>query len=230
MNCTVDTCKITYIIFVITLRLSSSASVNFSYFHLLLWNHWTDLDQKIPIVSNGKLLLPCGGHLGYAIGTKITNLVEDHPVIISIMLQFHQLSVILVQIGNPTWLPGPIMCSNWLILWKSSCQKLLSWWNCNIIEMMTGWSSKFHPIRTHYWPWQPCWISDLHQNNISGVEPSKEHSYNNCNIIEMMTGWSSTTFVIFVPIAYPRWQPQGNLVCHWTLLPVAAILDFRSAQ
>ena len=33
-----------------------------------------------------------GGHLGYAIGTKITNLVEDHPVIISIMLQFHRLS------------------------------------------------------------------------------------------------------------------------------------------
>ena len=39
-----------------------------------------------------KLLLPCGGHLGYAIGTKIKNLVEDHPVIISIMLQFHRLS------------------------------------------------------------------------------------------------------------------------------------------
>ena len=36
--------------------------------------------------------MPCGGHLGYAIGTKITNLVEDHPVIISIMLQFLRLS------------------------------------------------------------------------------------------------------------------------------------------
>jgi hypothetical protein len=70
--------------------------------------------------------------------------------------------VILVQIGNPTWLPGPIMCSDWLKLWKSSCQKLLSWWNCNIIEMMTG--------------------------------------------------WSSTKFVIFVPIAYPRWPPWLDLV------------------
>jgi hypothetical protein len=68
--------------------------------------------------------------------------------------------VILVQIGNPTWLPGPIMCSDWLKLWKSSCQKLLGRWNCNIIEMITG--------------------------------------------------WSSTEFVIFVPIAYPRWPPQGN--------------------
>ena len=26
----------------------------------------------------------------------------------------------------------------------------------------------------------------------------------------MMTGWSSTKFVSFVPIAYPRWPPQGN--------------------
>jgi hypothetical protein len=51
-------------------------------------------------------------------------------------------SIMLVQIGNPTWLlPRPIMCSDWLKLWRSSCQKLLSWWNCNIIEMMTGWSS-----------------------------------------------------------------------------------------
>ena len=70
--------------------------------------------------------------------------------------------VILVQIGNPTWPPGPIMCSDWLKLWKSSCQKLLSRWNCNITEMMTG--------------------------------------------------WSSTKFVIFVPIAYPRWPPWLDLV------------------
>ena len=33
----------------------------------------------------------------------------------------------------------------------------------------------------------------------------------------MMTGCSSAKFVIFLPIAYPRWPPQGNLVYHWTL-------------
>jgi hypothetical protein len=62
--------------------------------------------------------------------------------------------VILVQIRNPTWLPGP-MCSDWLKLWKSSCQKLLSRWNCNI-EMMTAWSSTkfviFVPIAYPRWP------------------------------------------------------------------------------
>jgi hypothetical protein len=31
------------------------------------------------------------------------------------------------------------------------------------------------PIRTHYWPWQPCGISDLHQNNKSGRGPPNEH-------------------------------------------------------
>jgi hypothetical protein len=54
---------------------------------------------------------------------------------------FYTWFIILVQIRNPTWLPGPIMCSDWLKLWRSSCQKLLGRWNCNIIEMMTGWSS-----------------------------------------------------------------------------------------
>jgi hypothetical protein len=66
-------------------------------------------------------------------------------------------SIILVQIGNPTWLPGPIMCSDWLKLWRSSCQKLLSRWNCNIIEMMTGWSLTKFVIFLPIWNprWQP---------------------------------------------------------------------------
>jgi hypothetical protein len=34
---------------------------------------------------------------------------------------------------------------------------------------------KFEPIRTRYWPWQPCWISDLHQKHKSGRGPSNEH-------------------------------------------------------
>jgi hypothetical protein len=33
----------------------------------------------------------------------------------------------------------------------------LVWW------FLTRRFSRFQPIRTRYWPWQPCWISDLHQ-------------------------------------------------------------------
>jgi hypothetical protein len=183
--------------------------------------------------------------------------------------------VILVQIGNPTWLPRPIMCSDWLKLWKSSCQKLLSRWNCNIIAMMTGWSSTnfviFVPIAYPRWPPQgnnslpldPMGISfkDLFVRNYSTnwifciiwiflgwfytwsiilvqignptwlpgpimcsnwlklwrSSCQKLLSPWNCYIKEMMTELSSAKFVNFLPIAYPRWLPQGNLVYHWTL-------------
>ena len=54
-------------------------------------------------------------------------------------------------------LPGPIMCSDWLKLWRSSCHKLLSWWNCNIIEMMTGWSST--NLFIFVWIGNPKWPS-----------------------------------------------------------------------
>ena len=30
-------------------------------------------------------------------------------------------------------------------------------------------------MRTHYGPWQPCWISNQHQKHISGRGPSSEH-------------------------------------------------------
>ena len=34
---------------------------------------------------------------------------------------------------------------------------------------------KFQPTRTHYGPWQPCWISNQHQKHKSGRGPSSEH-------------------------------------------------------
>ena len=34
---------------------------------------------------------------------------------------------------------------------------------------------KFQPMRTHYGPWQPCWISNQHQKHNSGRGPSNEH-------------------------------------------------------
>jgi hypothetical protein len=34
---------------------------------------------------------------------------------------------------------------------------------------------KFQPMRTHYGPWQPCWISKQHQKHKSGRGPSNKH-------------------------------------------------------
>ena len=61
-------------------------------FKLTYWFQRKTFLNIFPIGSYVKTKSSHGGHFGYAIGTKITNLVEDHPVIISIMLQFHRLS------------------------------------------------------------------------------------------------------------------------------------------
>ena len=77
----------------------ASVSVNFSYFHLLLWNHWTDLDQTWQKCSLGGL-------------------------------------------------PSDLLfwCRSEIQLWKSSCHKIPSRWNCNIIEMMSMWSSTLYQV------------------------------------------------------------------------------------
>jgi hypothetical protein len=42
--------------------------------------------------------------------------------------------------------------------------------------MCSDWSFlKYQPMRTHYRPWQPCWISDQHQRHKSCIWPSNEH-------------------------------------------------------
>jgi hypothetical protein len=43
------------------------------------------------------------------------------------------------------------------------------------LVFLTRRFSRFQPIRTRYWLWQPCWISDLHQKHKSGRGPSNEH-------------------------------------------------------
>jgi hypothetical protein len=64
-----------------------------------------------------------GSHVGFPISAKNKNLVYDHPMNISDKFGSNLFWFIgwsytrflfLVLIGNPTWLPGPIMCSDWL--------------------------------------------------------------------------------------------------------------------
>ena len=45
----------------------------------------------------------------------------------------------------------------------------LAWW----FLIRRFW--KFQRMRTHYGPWQPCWISNRHQKHKSGRGPSNEH-------------------------------------------------------
>jgi hypothetical protein len=62
--------------------------------------------------------------------------------------------------------------------WVVLCQVCYLFADCISKMAATG-----QPSFPHYWPWQPYWISNLYQNNRSGVEPSKEHSHNAKNSI-----------------------------------------------
>jgi hypothetical protein len=110
----------------------------------------------------------------------------------------------------------------------------------NLAEMFIVWSytrfvflvlignptwlpGKFRPIRTHYGPWQPCWISDQRQKHKSCIWPSNEHfcqiwfksvplSQLNCDFAGMIIGWSCTKLVNRLPIGNSRWPPWLDLV------------------
>jgi hypothetical protein len=98
-----------------------------------------------------------------------------------------------VPVGYSIWLPGPIICSDWLKFQRSSSLKLMNWLNPNCKGRIIGMSftkllffmpignprwppSQDIEIRAYYWPWQPYWISDWNEKQSFCRGPSKEHS------------------------------------------------------
>ena len=134
---------------------------------------------------------------------------------------FYNWSIILVQIGNPTWLPGPIMCSNWLKLWRSFCQKLLSPWNCYIIEMMTGLSSAkfviFLSIAYPRWPPQGNLVYHMGISLKNLFVRNYSTNWIFC-IIWMFLGWFYTWSIILVQIGNPTWLPGPIMCSDWLKL------------
>jgi hypothetical protein len=80
-----------------------------------------------------------GGHLGFPIGIKNTKFVEDLPMIIpgqfakpqgrlepniaGMFLGWSSTKLLFfVPVGYSIWLPGPIICSDWLKFQRSSSQ------------------------------------------------------------------------------------------------------------
>ena len=61
-----------------------------------------------------------------------------------------------VLVGYSIWLPGPIMCSDWLKFQRSSSLKLMNWLNPNCKWMVIGMSFTkllfFMPIGKPRWP------------------------------------------------------------------------------
>ena len=61
-----------------------------------------------------------------------------------------------VPVGYSIWLPGPIICSDWLKFQRSSSLKLMNWLNPNCKGMIIGMSFTkllfFMPIGNPRWP------------------------------------------------------------------------------
>ena len=61
-----------------------------------------------------------------------------------------------VPVGYSIWLPGPIICSDWLKFQRSSSPKLMNWLNPNCKGMIIGMSFTkllfFMPIGNPRWP------------------------------------------------------------------------------
>ena len=73
-------------------------------------------------------------------------------------------------------------------------------------------------MRTHYGPWQPCWISNQHQKQKSCIWPSNEHF---CQVWFKSVLWFQKK----------RWKCEIPIGSNVKLSRVmAAILNFRSAN
>ena len=111
---------------------------------------------------------------------------------------------------------------DWLKLWKSSCQKLLSRWNCNIIEMMTGWSSTkfviFVPIAYPRWPPQGNNSLPLEPMGISFKDLFLRNYLTNWIFCIMFLGWFYTWSIILVQIGNPTWLPGPIMCSNWLKL------------
>jgi hypothetical protein len=63
-----------------------------------------------------------------------------------------------VLVGYSTWLPEPMICSDWLKFQRSSSLKLMNWLNPNC-------------------KWRPSWIFDWHKKLKVCRGPSNDHSW-----------------------------------------------------
>ena len=82
----------------------------------------------------------------------------------------------------------------------------------------TRWYLKFQPMRTHYRPWQPYWISNQHQKHKSSRGPPNEHF---CQVWFKSVSWFQKK----------RWKCEIPIGSNVKLSRVmVAILDMRSAQ
>ena len=155
-------------------------------FKLSYWFQRRRFLNIFPIGSYVKTMPADGGHLGWRSGSQDINLKAYHSCHVCFKLTywfqrrrllniFSIGSYVKTKSSQDSHLEFPIgkrftslvQDHPMIIPAKSQFNLLGGFWQ--------EFFFKFQPIRTRYWPWQPCWISDLHQKHKSGRGPSNEH-------------------------------------------------------
>ena len=130
---------------------------------------------------------------------------------------FRSMSLVLIRFS--TWLPGPIMCSDWMKFQKSSCQKLYSWWNyCSVNDpwvvlyqnCVFGADSKskmaptaIKSLNFNIGPYGNFIQSSTYLKPLSQFQP---------DLSWMVIWWNTFKFVFGFPRSNPIWSPLPNLV------------------
>jgi hypothetical protein len=137
------------------------------WFKSVLWFQKKRWKCEIPIGSNVKLSRVMVAILNFWSANDSHFLYRT--------TQWSFLKIFLLETTKPIelWL-----CRNdhWVVLYKK-CESLADqkFKMATMTRLSLTWFLKFRPIRTHYGPWQPCWISDQRQKQNSCIWPSSEH-------------------------------------------------------
>ena len=122
-----------------------------------------------------------------------------------------------VPIGYSTWLPGPIICSDWLKFQRFSSLKLMNDWTQTVIE----WSLEC-PLPSFCVLCRSEIQDGRHRRTKINIGPygkmfkvpsfQKLQIWLKPNCTWMFIRWSSTNFRFFVPIWNSKWRLWQDLV------------------
>jgi hypothetical protein len=126
--------------------------------------------------------IACGGHVCQQIRTKCANIIEDYWLI-SIKASLKPLCQMTRNLVGSIYVRSSIQIANFVPIhlqtWSTDRDEISNLYRGPSIDISCKLSVhlakhfqrrrflKFQPMRTHYGPWQPCWISNQHQKHKS---------------------------------------------------------------
>ena len=137
---------------------------NFVYFMLIVIPRWLPLQDIVFSSPGPKVHVNYCHHLASVVCKLFTFQASSpkplgrlEPNLAGMFLGWSSTKLLFfVPVGYSIWLPGPIICSDWLKSQRSSSLKLMNWLNPNCKWMIIGMSFTkllfFMPIGNPRWP------------------------------------------------------------------------------